>query len=258
LIRTVALASGSNGNSIHVETTDASLLFDAGLSGKKLLERARLTDVDLTRIDALLISHNHSDHVGGAGVMHRRYGLPLFATRGTWSASRHRAGKVTKMTTFRAGETIVFGNTTVHTIPTPHDGRDGVAYVVEHGDVRLGILTDLGHSFSELEDTLPTLDATYLEANYDPEMLANGFYPEHLKDRIAGPGGHLSNEECAELALQAGRDRLKLLILSHLSGENNTAEAAQTAAGPVQELGVKVEVAGRHGPSEVFTVGEVV
>jgi len=254
LIRTVALASGSNGNSIHVETPDACLLFDAGLSGKRLLKRAGQRGVDLSRVTALLISHNHTDHVGGAGVMHRRYGLPLFATRGTWAASRHRAGKVTGVTTFRAGETIVFGGTKVHTILTPHDGREGVVFVVEHGDVRLGILTDLGHCFAELEDTLPTLDAAYLEANYDQEMLEFGHYPEHLKDRIAGPGGHLSNEECAELALRAGGHRLKHLILSHLSGENNTLPAAEQATREVRDSGVRVDVAGRHGPSDVFEV----
>ncbi len=254
MIRTVALASGSNGNSIYVETSDARLLFDAGLSGRKLEERAALGGVDLADVDALLISHNHSDHVGGAGVLHRRYGLPLFATRGTWEAARQRAGKVTRLTTIAAGETIVFGGTMVHSIPTPHDGREGVAYVVEHGDLRLGILTDLGHCFAELEDTLPGLDAAYLEANYDLEMLLHGLYPEHLKDRIAGPCGHLSNEECSELALRAAGDRLKLLILSHLSGENNTPDAALSAAEGLCAAGVKVELAGRHGPSDVFMV----
>jgi len=256
LIRTVALASGSNGNSIYVETTDARLLFDAGLSGKKLAERAVLRGVDLANVDALLISHNHSDHVGGAGVLHRRFGLPLFATRGTWGAARQRMGKVSGLTRFSAGESIVFGETTVHSIPTPHDGREGVAYVVEHGDLRLGILTDLGHCFSELEETLPKLDAAYLEANYDEEMLANGFYPEQLKDRIAGPGGHLSNAECASLATQAAGGRLKLLVLSHLSGENNTPAAALHSTAEVANAGVQVELAGRHGPSQVFTVGE--
>lgn len=254
MIRTVALASGSNGNSIYVETKDARLLFDAGLSGKKLAERAHLRDVDLPKVDALLISHNHGDHVGGAGVLHRRYGLPLFATRGTWGAARQRMGKVTGLTTIRAGETIVFKGTTVHTIPTPHDGREGVAYIVEHGDLRLGILTDLGHCFAELEDTLPTLDAAFLEANYDPEMLATGYYPEHLKDRIAGPGGHLSNEECARLAAGSAGGRLKLLVLSHLSGENNTEAAAMHSASEVANAGVRVELAGRHAPSQMFTV----
>ena len=256
MIRTVALASGSNGNSIYVETGDTRLLFDAGLSGKRLRERAERCGVDLAKVDALLISHNHGDHVTGAGVLHRRYGLPLFATRGTWGAARHRLGMVSGLTQLRAGEKIDFGGTTVHTIPTPHDGREGVAFVVAHGDLRLGILTDLGHSFAQLQDTLPDLDAAYLEANYDLDMLESGFYPQELKDRIAGPGGHLSNEECVDLAHDAASGRLGLLILSHLSGENNTPEAAELATAPLRELGVRVEIAGRHGPSEVFVLGE--
>ncbi len=254
MIHTVALASGSNGNSIHVETPDARLLFDAGLSGVRLAERAAMRGVDLDRLDALLLSHNHGDHVGGAGVIHRRHGVKLFATRGTWRATRGRAGRVDAPGLFRAGETLTFGGTRVYTIPTPHDGVEGVAFVVESEGHRLGILTDLGHPFAELEDTVGTLDAAYIEANYDPEMLETGPYPYHLKDRIAGSGGHLSNEECVDLALSAASGRLKLLVLSHLSGENNSPAAARTAAEPLLAAGVTVRLAGRSAPSRSFTL----
>lgn len=250
-MRTVALASGSNGNSIYVETGEVRLLFDAGLSGRKLADRAASRDVDLARVDALILSHNHSDHVCGAGVIHRRYGIPIFASRGTWAASRRRLGRVAEHRVFHAGETLAFGGTAVRTIPTPHDGADGVAFVVEDRGARLGVLTDLGHPFDELLEAFETLDAAYLEANYDPEMLETGPYPPHLKERIAGPGGHLSNVECARIAEDAGRHRLRQLVLSHLSGENNSPETALAAVRSLAER-VDVRLAPRTGPSDVL------
>lgn len=253
-MRTVALASGSNGNCVYVETDDARLLFDAGISGKLLAARAASCDVDLTRLDALLLSHDHSDHVCGAGVAHRRFGPRIFASRGTWAASRQRIGAVSPPGLFRAGEAVAFGKTIVTTIPTPHDGRDGVAFVVESRGVRLGVLTDLGHPFAELQDVAGTLDAAYIEANYDPRMLEKGPYPYHLKQRIAGDGGHLSNEECVSLARDAGAGRLRTLVLCHLSGENNSPETALDAAAHLGEHGLRVLLAPRHGPSQPFTL----
>lgn len=253
MIRTVALASGSNGNSVYVETADARLLFDAGLSGKRLAARAAERGVDLDRLDALLVSHDHSDHWTGAGVIHRRHRVPLLASRGTWGSIRRRVGKTTGRT-FRAGESLRFGTTVVETIPTPHDGTDGVAFVVEHAGVRLGILTDLGHPFEALSHAFERLDGAFLEANYDPEMLEGGPYPWSLKERIAGPGGHLSNAECATLACDAGSARLRLLVLCHLSGENNSPALALDAAARVRARGVEVHLAGRTEASGIFVL----
>jgi len=251
-LKFTALASGSNGNAILVTTPDARLLFDAGLSGKRLEERAASRGLTLEGLSGLLITHNHSDHLCGAGVIHRRFGTPLYMTRGTWRVSHGRLGRVTDHHRFHAGETLTFGETVVTSIPTPHDGVDGVAYVVEAEGCRLGILTDLGHPFPELEDTLPTLDAAFIEANYDPGMLEDGPYPYDLKRRIAGPGGHLSNEECVALAGEAAADRLGTVILSHLSGENNSPEVALLAAAPLGDLGVAVYLASRTEASDTF------
>jgi phosphoribosyl 1,2-cyclic phosphodiesterase len=109
---------------------------------------------------------------------------------------------------------------TVYTIPTPHDAADGTAFIVEHDGKRLGIMTDLGHPFPELVRQIPTLDACYLESNYDPDMLANGPYPYHLQQRITGPRGHLSNMEAAEL-IRASASKLRWAAIAHLSEENN-------------------------------------
>jgi len=117
-------------------------------------------------------------------------------------------------------------------------------------------LTDLGHPFAELEDTLPTLDAAFLESNYDPALLETGPYPYELQMRIAGPGGHLSNEDCVELAGQAAGGRLTTLILSHLSGENNSPEVACETAGSLAGRGVEVHLAWRTEASMTFTLGD--
>jgi len=253
-LRFTALASGSNGNSILVETVDARILVDAGLSGKRLAERAESRGLTLEGLDAVLVTHNHSDHVGGAGVIHRRFGAPLFLTRGTYRASRGRLGSLGTFHRFEAGETLRFGKTVVTSIPTPHDGVDGVAYVIESEGRRLGVLTDLGHPFPALEDVLPSLDAAFLEANYDPEMLETGPYPYDLQRRISGPGGHLSNGECVALAKAAAGERLRTLVLSHLSGENNRPEFAREAAAELPGLGVDVHVALRTEASPVFSL----
>jgi phosphoribosyl 1,2-cyclic phosphodiesterase len=250
----VALASGSNGNAVYVETPDFALLIDAGVSDRSIRRRAAARDVDLSRVRALIVTHNHSDHVSSAGVVHRRSGAPLFITPGTLRVSRHRLGALSSVHEFRAGTVLEFGGTVVRTVPTPHDGVEGVAVVVEAGGARLGILTDLGHPFPALAALLPTLDAAFLESNYDPRMLAAGPYPEHLKARIAGPAGHLSNEECADLALCGRAGRLRRVVLSHLSGENNTPATALAAAAPLRDAGLAVDLAPRDGPSPVVLV----
>ena len=122
----------------------------------------------------------------------------------------------------RPGETLQFGKVTVETIPTPHDGEDGVVFVVDDGKHRLGILTDLGHVFNGLGDVIASLDAVLLESNYDPDMLANGSYPDWLKEHIAGPAGHISNFEAAELLKARVSNRMQWACLGHLSEDNNT------------------------------------
>ena len=130
------------------------------------------------------------------------------------------------MWNFAAGSSLHFGTVTVETIRTPHDGVDGVAFVVDDGRHRLGILTDLGHVFDGLKTVIASLDAVLVECNYDPTMLAEGFYPELLKRRIRGAGGHLSNVDAAELVRTSAGSRLQWVCLGHLSAENNNPELA--------------------------------
>ena len=171
----ISLQSGSNGNCIYVEAEGVRLLFDAGISGIQAEQRLAALGKDIRKVDALIISHDHADHLRCAGIYQRKYGIPLHITPRTLAAGKTlQLGRLSEVRPFQAGEGISFGSVSVQTIPTPHDGADGVAFVVETRQRRLGILTDLGHLFQGLETVIASLDAIILESNFDPEMLEQG------------------------------------------------------------------------------------
>lgn len=225
-MKTCALQSGSNGNCIYVEAGDTRLLFDAGISGTQAQQRLAARGRNIRDCDALLISHDHTDHSSGAGVFARKFGLPVYVSERVWHRVRRRVGEVPDVRFYSPGQSLQFGSVTVRTVPTPHDGTDTVCFVIEQESKRLGVLTDLGHAFAGLSGLLRQLDAAYLESNFDPEMLWNGDYPEPLKQRIAGAGGHLSNEDAAALTQHGIGARLKWLALAHLSEHNNSPQLA--------------------------------
>lgn len=251
---TVALQSGSNGNCIYVEAGGAKLLFDAGISGRQAATRLASQGREIDECDALILSHEHSDHVCGAGIFQRKFGLPVYATRATYAETKKRYGSIEGVRFFAAGDTLEFGPVRVHTISTPHDGVDTVCFVVEHECRRLGIFTDLGHPFTALREALSAVDAAYLESNYDPDMLWNGSYTPWAKARIAGEGGHLSNEDAADLAKAVISPRLKWLSVAHLSHENNRPELALEAQRSRVGTMLTVHHASRYGVSELLEV----
>ena len=159
-MQVISLQSGSNGNCIYVETGGVKLLFDAGISGRQAQQRLASHGRDIAGGDAVLISHDHVDHSRSMGIYHRKFGLPVFVTAKTYqAASRYALGEIEDLRHFTAGETLRFGEVMVETVSTPHDGVDGVVFVVDNGTRRLGILTDLGHVFSGLQGLIASLDA---------------------------------------------------------------------------------------------------
>lgn len=240
---TFSLQSGSNGNCIYVEAGGVRLVFDAGISGKCAQQRMVRHGRSMDRVDAVIISHDHGDHTRCAGVFARKFKLPLHMTARTHAVVRDTIGPLEKVHHFTAGDTLCFGDVRVHTVPTPHDAVDGVAFVVEHAGTRLGILTDLGHPFRGLRELMATLHACYIESNYDPEMLRNGPYPIHLQQRIRGEGGHLSNEESADLL--DGLNSWRWAALSHLSEHNNHPEVALRTHRRRHGSRIPLHVAGR-------------
>ncbi len=250
----ISLQSGSNGNSIYVEANGVRLLFDAGISGREAELRLRSHRRDIRDTDALIISHDHTDHVRTAGIYQRKFHLPIYVTAPTLSASdRHNLGPLGEIRYFRVGERLQFGPVTVETIPTPHDAADGCVFIVQAGKKRLGIFTDLGHVFEGLSERLASLDAVFLESNYDPDMLRAGSYPAHLKRRIRGPHGHISNVEAAELLADHGK-RLRWAALAHMSRENNTPELALQTHRKILGGKKTIHLATRYDVSAPFRV----
>jgi phosphoribosyl 1,2-cyclic phosphodiesterase len=256
-MRAIACQSGSNGNCVFVEAGGTRLLVDAGLSGIQVQRRLASRGVDASGISAVLVTHDHSDHVRCAGIYARKWRVPLYLTAGTLEAARGWCdfGRLDDVRIFAAGDSFGVGDVRVDTVPTPHDGADGVAFAFEHRGARLGVLTDLGHPFAALRDVLAGLDGAFLESNYDQGMLETGPYPAHLKRRIAGPGGHLSNLEAARLlgdAADAGR--LRWACLAHLSQENNTPQLALKTSRALLGDRLQIAAASRHEASDVFEV----
>jgi phosphoribosyl 1,2-cyclic phosphodiesterase len=227
-MRVISLQSGSNGNCVYVEACGVRLLVDAGIPAIAVRRRLAQYGLDPQGIDGVLISHDHVDHSRAMGVYQREFGAPIHVTAATLRAARGRCslGAMEDVRHFVAGTVLQWNGVRVETVPTPHDGADGVGFVIDDGDRRLGILTDLGHVFDGLKQVVSSLDAVLLESNYDAEMLTYGRYPEFLKRRIRGPGGHLSNLEAAELLGAAASSRLRWACLAHLSGDNNSPEVA--------------------------------
>jgi phosphoribosyl 1,2-cyclic phosphodiesterase len=255
-MRIISLQSGSNGNCIYIEAGGKRLLFDAGISGATAAERLARHGRDIRQVDALIISHDHSDHIRSAGIFQRKFGIPLYVTGRTLAAAQTRCslGKLNEVHHFRSGGVIRLGEATVHTIPTPHDGEDGTVFIVEDGTRRFGLMTDLGHVFQDLGRLIASCDAVLLESNYDPAMLANGPYPRFLKERIKGPRGHISNREAAELIGGAYGSRLRWAFLGHLSEQNNSPDVALRTHREVLGEDQSLCIASRYRESDVMSV----
>ncbi len=255
-MKVISLQSGSNGNCIYVEANGVRLLFDAGISGRQAALRLASHGRDIATVDALLISHDHRDHARCMGVFQRKFSIPVHVTKKTLAASRTKdgLGEIHDIRHYEAGSTLRFDKVSVETIPTPHDAADGVAFVIDDGQRRLGILTDLGYVFDGLEAVVRSLDAVLVESNYDPAMLNNGWYPEFLKQRICGSGGHLSNIDSAELLNAASDRNLKWACLGHLSETNNDPELAMRTHRKILGKNIPLFVAGRYAVTDVMEV----
>ena len=252
----IPLQSGSNGNCIYVEANGVSLLFDGGLSAVQTAARLACHGISLSAVDAMFISHEHSDHVANAGAVARAGGFPLYITPRTFRVAQRRFDLSTKIDLrhFQAGQSVSIGAVTIDSLPTPHDAVDGVVFMVDDGLHRLGICTDFGHVYNELRDLVGRVDGLYLESNYDADMLLHGPYPAALKARISGPRGHISNGDAAALLAEAATDRLQWVCLAHLSAKNNTAALALRTHRTVLGDDLALVVAKRYTATEPLSL----
>ncbi len=228
-MRFASLGSGSEGNALVVECGDTRILIDCGFSVRETgarLARLGLVPADL---DAILVTHEHSDHVGGVPAFAARHGIAVWATFGTLAAVSERFEGMERIYGFDGHDTFAIGALAITPIPVPHDAREPVQYVISDGARRVGVLTDLGVSTAHVESCLSGCDALVLECNHDLNLLENGSYPWPLKQRIAGRLGHLDNAAAAGLLRNIDTSRLVHIIAAHLSRENNTPELARTA-----------------------------
>ena len=253
----IPLQSGSKGNCYYVESDETRILVDAGITLKQARLRLQHHGKNIDDVNHLLITHDHSDHCRYAADYSKRLKVTVYATNRTLQAiSRNRnASRIQNASSFNAGQSLNIDSLKVHSVPTPHDAADGVAYILENETHRIGILTDLGHAFAGLKEILRSLDAVIIESNYDEAMLQSGPYPDFLKRRIRGTGGHLSNEDSARLIHMADSSRLKWVCLCHLSDENNCPDTAIRTHQHWLGEDYPLYVAKRHEVSEIMKVG---
>ena len=239
-----SIASGSSGNCICVGNYKNHVMIDAGISGKRIEAGMNEYDMTTSDCDGILITHEHSDHVGGLGVISRKYGLPIYATKGTIDAivSSKYLGKIDEglFHVIRPDEDFNIGELTIHPFSVSHDAADPVAYIVSDAHRRIGVVTDLGTYDDYIIDNISGLNAILIEANHDVRMLQAGRYPYPLKQRILSDRGHLSNENSGRLLATVLNDFIEHIFLGHLSAENNYEELALTS--------VKMEVSMSDAP----------
>lgn len=224
------LASGSSGNSFLVQGDHSAILVDAGLSGKQIVARLENAGCDPGALNGILLSHGHSDHVKGVGVLSRKFKLPVLMNRGAWSVAQQALGKIHRLETFETGRTFEFAGFRIHPFSVPHDCADPVGFRISMGASGLGIATDLGMPTGLVTTLLAGLQVVVLESNHDVVMLREGPYPWELKQRVKGRLGHLSNHDSGALLQRIVSDELQAVVLAHLSQVNNRAELALKCA----------------------------
>ena len=229
------LASGSSGNCLLVRGGGTSVLVDAGISCRRIVNALRELGVEPGELAGVLITHEHADHIAGLATLTKQYRLPVYASRGTgWELCRRIAFVEEVLRPFEPGEAFQAGALEAASFPTPHDAAQSVGYVLSHGGKRAAVATDLGHVTPEVAQAVRGADLLVCEANHDVEWVrSNGRYPYPLKARILGERGHLSNEAGAELAWTAVESGARTVVLAHLSHENNTPARALEVVGGI-------------------------
>jgi len=229
-MRFCVLGSGSKGNCIFVESGSTAILIDGGFSGKEIAARLAAIGKDISCLRAVFVTHEHHDHISGVGVISRRCNIPVFANEATHRGAGKTFKKLFRYAEFETGEATSFEDLQVRSFAISHDTADPVGFVIDNGTSRLGVCTDTGVGSRLISRRLSDCDALVLEFNHDPQMLKDGPYPQALKQRVKSSHGHLSNGDGARLLESVIHDRLRHIVLAHLSETNNLPEIAYTEA----------------------------
>lgn len=259
-----SLFSGSSGNAAVLRTERGAVLIDCGMSGKQVLCAMASAGVDPAELRAILVTHEHSDHVRGVGILSRKLCLPIYATEGTWQGMEAGVGAIPleHRVAIAPGESFFINDMEIAPFSIPHDANEPVGYRIYLPGLSVAVATDMGYFSQTVKDAVAGAELVLLESNHDPELLKqNPHYPASLKSRILGRKGHLSNESGASAAVELAKSGAKHLLLGHLSRENNTPEMAYSATRRAlikagAELGgdVSLHVAARDRVSYLYTI----
>lgn len=253
------IASGSSGNCLYAGHGDAHILIDAGISCKRIIEGLNSFKLEGKDIQGILVTHEHTDHVSGLGVLARKFHIPIYGTEKTLRQllTMNNLGKIDKDLLFVVEPDKVYsiGGMEIEPFSISHDAADPVSYILHDNGKKVGMVTDLGYYDQRIVSKLKDSDLLYVEANHDIHMVQVGSYPYYLKRRILGDQGHLCNEKAAELVVELSNDRLKRVILGHLSKENNYPDLALRTVRNEVEASIDVEVAPRDHAGILYDLG---
>lgn len=251
-----SLNSGSNGNCYYVGNNNEAVLVDAGISCRETEKRMARIGLSMSKVKAIFISHEHSDHVSGLPVLAKKYQLPVYITPHTTFAGRQLLNPQ-MVYPFFPYQAVKIGGISITAFPKFHDAAEPHSFVVSCGDINIGVITDIGLACEHVIRNFSQCHAAFLEANYDEHMLASGRYPYHLKRRISSGHGHLSNTQALELFIKHKPQFMTHLLLSHLSKDNNDPQLVKTLFDEHAD-GTEIIVASRYQESAVFKIGEAV
>lgn len=244
MLKLSTLASGSTGNSIYIGNKNTNILIDCGISGIKLQNALKSIGVQPQYIDAVFITHEHTDHINGVGVFSRRFNIPIYATEKTWYIMQNKIGSIlpNNKIIIYPNEKIIINDLYLNAFSVPHDAVDPVCYNIFYNNIKISLLSDLGHVNDNILEKIQGCSALIIESNYNAHMLLNGSYPEQLKKRVIGQYGHISNETCASIICYTISEKLKDVILFHISKENNTKKLAlSTVTNILKSNGILVQ-----------------
>ena len=228
MLKYCSIGCGSSGNCHVITYKNTGILIDAGLAGKTITSGIKQADFDIDKIQGIFITHEHSDHIKGAGIMSRKLDIPIYANLKTWCGMKDKIGNIKEenMVVFENDRTYVLGDIKIRPFSIPHDSEDAVGYNIYSENEKMSIATDIGYVTENIRRNLKGSKLVILESNYDPNMLMMGRYSYSLKKRIMSEGGHLSNEEAASFCTELVDGGTETILLAHLSKDNNFPELA--------------------------------
>jgi phosphoribosyl 1,2-cyclic phosphodiesterase len=239
-----SVGSGSSGNCHYVGDKNTNLLIDAGLSGKRIETNLSKADIDIKTVKGILITHEHSDHIKGAGILSRKHDIPIYTNRSTWESMKDKIGNVKEhnIKIFETNKPFEIEDILIKPFSIDHDAAEPVAYSFHNGKEKISIATDLGCINDNIRENIFDSKLVILESNYDENMLMMGSYPYYLKRRVLSNKGHLSNEDAANFCIELINKGAQTILLAHLSKENNFPELAyETSKGILSENNIKVD-----------------